>query len=48
MLVLLGIYELDSNGMEMRLPPEKLSNLRESLAAWRGKRTVGSTKFFLS
>ena len=36
-LVFLGI-ELDSNDMEMRLSLEKLSNLRESLAAWHGKK----------
>ena len=32
LIMFLGI-ELDSNDMEMRLPPEKFSNLRKSRAA---------------
>ena len=36
-LVFLGI-NLDSSDMEMRLPPQKLSNVRESLAVWHGKK----------
>ena len=36
-LVFLGI-EIDSEAMEMRLPDEKLSRLKESLAQWRGKK----------
>ena len=36
-LVFLGI-ELDSIAMEMRLPPDKLRNLRDALAEWRGKK----------
>ena len=37
-LVFLGL-ELDSNNMKMRLPPEKLSNLKESLRVWCRKKS---------
>ena len=42
-LVFLSI-ERDTIAMEMRLPPDKLSKLKESLAAWRGKKASRKCK----